>query len=339
MEVDQTRQGAVSAYMGAGIRLIDRWMNDRSTPMAVITCQQIPSLISLPGTNFTISNNYLKLNLGVQQTTLAVNDYWAFRQNVEGPNLRELLGDVTSFSMLCLSSVAVKFGIAIRDSAFVRSLTKLVSLPASTWTLIQFPNLPLWASGGTYNLASGTLGYSLDIVLACGTQFTSPANDTWQTGNFLGAVGQDNFAAKPVNSFMQFAFLQHEPGPYCTQFIDLPFPKNFSACQRYAAKSNAYATACPTANDWEMIGQFPGTGSNYARGHIQFPATMAKTPTATLYDNTTTANAIYLDTLGSIAATAANVSTSNIGSISFSAAATATSGTAVLGQWLADTGW
>jgi hypothetical protein len=133
-------------------------------------------------------------------------------------------------------------------------------------------------------------------------------------------------------------FVQHEPGPNCSSLIDVPFADNLRACQRYFAKSNAYATVNPTSNDWRGLGTFVNT--NYARVNIVFPVEMAKAPTMTIYDNGVNANAIYSEVVGSIAVT----SVGYLNSHSCGHLATATPGTnpiaaPVLGQWRADTGW
>jgi hypothetical protein len=131
----------------------------------------------------------------------------------------------------------------LRDNPATRSITKLCTIPtAGAWTLITLPNLPTVAAGGNWNFSTGAIGYELDITLAAGSTLTSPANDVWQNGNFIGALGQDNFCAKAVNSVFYVAFIQHEPGLLCTTLIDKPFSQNYEECLRYYAKSYDYDT-------------------------------------------------------------------------------------------------
>ena len=192
--------------------------------------------------------------------------------------------------MLVRSSVAnLKFGLALRSPDATRSLTKLCTLPsANTWTLIPLANLPIW-SGGNFNTATGVSGYSIDINLAAGASYLSPANDTWQNGNFIGAVGQDNFAAQAVNSTFDIAFVQHEPGASCTTLIDCPFPQNLEECERYYQKTYQFGDKPGTANanGAAMIGPIttPNWGAVWAP--ISFKRTMAKIPTMTAYSPNT----------------------------------------------------
>jgi len=166
------------------------------------------------------------------------------------------------------------------------SLTKLCTIPvANTWTLISLPNLPVWAAASSWTITPGSLGYYFRITLARGSTNTAPANDTWQSGYFDGAVGQDNFAALPANSVFSIAFAQHEPGPQCSQLMDLDFVSNLRRCQRYYCKSNAYSVLPTTITS---TGQVSGTilqGSQYYRAAIRFPVSMAKAPTIVMYGN------------------------------------------------------
>lgn len=299
-ECDQRQAGAVVLTPVAGTYIMDRYRVGKTGSM-VIKCQQLSSgsALVVPGTNFRISANYFGATLTTQQASLAAADHWEIVHTVEGPQLRELIGDVHSFQILCFSSVAnLKFGVAIRDTIGSRSLVKLCSMgPASTWTLITLPNLPVWDAGGTFNITPGADGYEIRICLACGTTQTAPANDTWQNGNFVGAIGQSNFAAQAVNSVFYVGFLQHEPGNQCTTPIDLPFDSNFQRCQRYYAKSYPYATkvGTPSISGWS-IGTCIGA-VNYFRSEIDFPVEMALNPPPTIrnwaYDGTI--NAVFDD--------------------------------------------
>ena len=188
-EVDQRNAGGALVNPSNGTFLLDRWSVSRAGTMGINT-QQVnlgisPNLV-VPGTSFQISKNYLSSVLSTQQASLGAGDVWQLQQIVEGPTLRELVSDVTSFSLLVSSSVAgLKFSVAIRDSGpATKSLVKLCTIPtASTWTLIQLPNLPVFPSGN-FSLNPGAVGYVIDICLAAGSTWMSPAADTWQNGHF-----------------------------------------------------------------------------------------------------------------------------------------------------------
>ena len=232
-EVDQRNAGASVGLLGNWAQ--DRWASNKAGTMSG-TLQQIavPDAV-VPGTNFRISRCAMRLTLTTQEAALAAGDYHILNQYIEGPFFRELSLDVHSISLLVRSSVAgLNFGVVLKDPPnATKTLVKLCTIPsANTWTLISLPNLPVWPSGN-FTSVPGANGYQIGITLACGSTFMSPANDTWQTGSFWGAVGQSNFYGQPVNSTFDIAFIQHEPGPLCTTLIDKPFSQNLDECQRY----------------------------------------------------------------------------------------------------------
>jgi hypothetical protein len=297
-EVDQINVGNLVAAPAASAKSVDRWIFGKAGT-SVLSTQQIDAGagvgggVLLPGTNFVLTGKYLRYTLTTAQATLAAGDYISPYQYIEGPRWRELKGDIHSFQLLVRTSVAgLRFGIAIVDSPTTQSLVNLSpALAANTWTLVTLPNLPTWPSGGNFSSAPGAVGYLLRITLACGTTYTAPANGTWQTGYFFGASGQSNFAASPVNSTFDIAFVQHEPGPQCSTPMDKPFSQSLDECLRYYCKSLNYATK-PGSNSG---GQGPifyvySTNLSWALGWSPFPKPMAKAPTVTPYANDGTIN-------------------------------------------------
>jgi microcystin-dependent protein len=344
-EIDQRKVAAVTTPPNSsGAWAQDRWLatNGAAATLA-FTVQQTDSSASpvlLPGTNFAITSKFLRFTLTAQKATLAAGDFVMLNQMIEGIRLRELISDVHSLSLLVRSSVAgLKFGIALRDKAYAHSLTKLCTIAtAGAWTLIQLPNLPIWTPGATWSLAPGVEGYEFDITLACGTTYASPANDSWQNGNFIGAVGQSNFAASPVNSTFDVAFVQHEPGPNCNPFIDLPWENNLDYCKRYFCKNYAYAQRVGLANAWALLGQLMTPTSG--RLNIQFTREMAAPPTVTGYGVAGNINQLYVDSVGDQNCGALSASTAALQGVTFSASIGAPANLfPILGNYTADTGW
>ena len=293
-EVDQRQVGNTLTNPATGTFPCDRWYYTKSGTMTVSTQRALASStpagsIFVPGTNYLISSTLLGIVLGTQEASLGAGDFLELNQTVEGPQLRELLGDVHSLSLLVYSSVAnLKFSVVLVDGGTVtKSLCKLCTIPAAnTWTLITLPNLPVWASGGNFNITPGAAGYSLRIGLAAGTTYMPAANDTWQNGNFVGAVGMSNFAASPVNSVFYVGFVQHEPGPVCSTLIDKPFTQNLDECLRYFEKSNSYKDAPGNTSGPAGIDAYLYTSFTPFLP-IRFKKIMAKNPTVTGYSPVT----------------------------------------------------
>jgi hypothetical protein len=242
-EIDQRNVGLGITNPATGNFVQDRWSISKPGSVTGTANSTRPvATVLVPGTNFRLSGNCQTITLATQQASLAATDYYFVTQFVEGINMRELISDVHSVSLLVRSSVApLKFGLALRDVGATRSLCKLCTISsANTWTLISLPNLPVWSASGTWNIVPGVMGYSIAITLAAGVNFTAPVNDTWQNGNFPGAAGQDNFFSKTVGSTFDIGFMQHEPGAVCSTLMDRSWQQNYDDCLRYYDKSYNY---------------------------------------------------------------------------------------------------
>jgi len=339
-EVDQRTIGAgVSSLAGYAC---DRWRVWRASTSSDASVVPTAGNVIVPGTSYAISSKFLRLTVKSTQATVGASDQALMAYaTVEGSRLRPLFGGPHSIAILARCSVApFRFSLAFRNSAGnpTCSLCKLGTITAANvWQLVPFPNLPGWYNGSTWNLASGTYGYEVMISVMAGSAMCGPVNDAWFAGNLFGALGCDNLMATSGATF-DIGYIQHEPGPVCSGLMDLEFETNLRACQRYWCKGNGYGSLCPTSNDWRQVGWW--TSGTTGRALIYFPVEMAKAPTMTGYDNGTTVNAIYLDAVGSVALSSYSViNTRTVGGINLTATPSSTTGTAMLGQWNADTGW
>jgi hypothetical protein len=250
-EIDQRRCGNATGYATGtvGAFPLDRWSVGKVGTMT-LAAQQVPvSNLVVPGTNFLISQNYLSIKLTAQEASLGAGDYIHIVQTVEGPRLRELINDTHSVSLLVSCTSALTFSLKLSSGSPYYTLSKLCQITTpNQWTLIPLPNLPIWTPSATWSLVPGaSSGYTLGIGLAAGSTWTSPANDTWQSGNFIAGPGISNFASLPVNTIFQLGFVQHEPGAVCTTLIDCPWEENYQSCLRYYQKSYNYEVLQGTA--------------------------------------------------------------------------------------------
>jgi microcystin-dependent protein len=341
-EIDQRNVGNTAGFVITA-PIIDRWSCSRNSgaSMGGTSGQQaVAGGIILPGSNFTISRNFFRATLTAQQPSLAAGDFLLINQQLEGIRFRELQNDVHSLQVLVRSSVAgLSFALVLRDPAVAtRSYCILATIPtANVWTLLTFPNLPVWPAG---NFASGpgVLGYQMSICLAAGSTMMTPANNSWQNGNFVGAVGQSNFAAQPVNSTFDIAFVQHQPGPFCSTPIDCPFEDNYDDCLRYFCKSYDYPVAIGTTG----ANAIQGMSSNNT-GWVLFQQTfakkMARLPSVIFYNPSTGA----ANSLHSVSAnvehtvSSAAVSQSGLGNVNITPVTVANYW--FQAQYTADIGW
>jgi hypothetical protein len=340
-EVDQRNVGNTLTGGPNGL-IIDRWGLDRSGPLtAQYSIGQQPGLVAVPGTSsYNITRSFFRITVTTAQSALAASDRCRIFQYVEGPNWRELSGDVHSISLLVRSNVAnLKFGLHLVDQPTqTQVLTKLCTIAsAGAWQLISLASLPVWPAGN-FTSAPGAVGYLFGICLAGGSSVTSSANDVWvSNGSFLAAAGQSNFLTTVGNQF-DIAFVQHSPGSNA-DLMDLDFDTNLSRCQRMYQKSYSYSTIAGTNTQAGMIGGFIAYSVAGANGPGIFKRTMAKVPTVNVYSSQGTINNINLNSTG---AAVAVTGTANVGDAGFpgvTAASTLTAAAAYNLHYTADTGW
>jgi len=339
-EITQRNAGTSLTNPADNVFVEDRW-TIRNGAAIQCTVVRTGGNVYVPGTTFLLSGAFPRVTLTTQKTSLAVGDLLGFQQTIEGAYWRELSKDVHSVSLLVRSSVAnLTFGLALRDPGGTRSLTKLCTLgAANTFTLITLPNLPVWDAGGTFTAAIGSAGYILTITLASGTTWMNSANDVWVASNAVGALGQANFAASPVNSTFDFCFCQHEPGAQSSTLQDLPFDSNLLACWRYFQKTYDFATKPGTVTQNGAAGNVIVAGSQ-PRIAMPFRRTMAKAPTVLGYSPATGASANVRDV--SAAADKAITAYLNVGEAGFNGCTITSPNAAVYAMemhYTADTGW
>jgi hypothetical protein len=347
-EINQRTSAAVT--VAGGTFALDRWNVYKAGTMTA-TAGQVAGNVVIPGTNYVISRSFCRLTLTTQQASLGASDQLNYYQQIEGSQLRELIGNVHSLQVLVRSSVAgLKFSICLNSvgGSPNYALSSLATIPnANTWTLLQFPNIPVWTASVGWPLTPGVLGYDIQIALAAGSTQIPSSNGVWVTPGGIGAIGMSNFAASPVNSTFDVAFVQHEPGPQCTQLMDVPFSQNLIACQRYYCKSWDYSTTVGTTNAGgyavffnAMAVASPGPLPMY--GDCRFPVNMAKSPNISAYDNVSGAiGSARLSSPGFSGSIPVNtVSTSERNFANFvSNGSFTTGGSMATCQYTADTGW
>jgi hypothetical protein len=344
-EVDQRNVGTALTNPANGTFIQDRYAILKSatlTGTVNTALQSVPTApIVIPGTNFGITQNYQRFTVGTAQASLAAGDYYGLQQFIEGPRWRELASD-HSLSLLARSSIAsLAFSVSLRDNAAAHSLVKQCTLGSTpnTWALITLPGLPVWS--GTFSAAPGQVGYTLAIVLAAGTTF-STASSVWQTANMLGVTGMSNFLATAGATF-DIAYVSHEPGAQASNPpLDCPFGENLDGdfgCLRYYCKSYADNVLPGTVNDLGVrLGASGGTV--YVPLPGTFVKSMAKIPTITVYNHVNGAINTVWDSSSGSAFTVSSAGGINKQSFSYVITTVAPAISHEMGgHFVADTGW
>jgi len=336
-EVDQINVGT-SVAIGAPLKTCDRWSLTRTGTAVgtVIANQNNNSLV--PGTNFRISRASYDVSITTAQATLAAGDLLYFQQLMEGPQLREIIDDVFSISILCSSTVApVTFTFSLYEPVSAQSYGKLLTLStANTKTLLTIPNIPKLPTQTI--ITPSVLSLYLRIGLAAGTTYTGGTDNTWTAGNFVCVPTSGNFAANVATFSTQF--IQLEPGPQATTLIDKPWPQNYDECLRYYWKGWDYdvapgtGTAAGSSNTWQ-------NSTTSFQTNLRWAKSMAKVPTVTVYNwNTGAANQLLFGGVAYAVSAVGGVSKGGMNSITISSAAPApVAGATASVHLTADTGW
>jgi microcystin-dependent protein/phage baseplate assembly protein W len=327
-------------------KVVDRW-NVGLQGAVTATCVPTndPNGILVPSTNFCVTSSYVRITSTKQIANLATADACVFYSTIEGSRLRELIGDATSGQVLVRSSVApltITFALRNTIGTTKRSITKLVTIPnANVWTLLQIPNIARWASDLAWSITPGNYGYELlmCIGMGVGNASMSPANDSWQNGDFWGGPGTSNFFAGPVNSTFDIAYIQHEAGPSCGQLIDVNFEDNLRSCQRYYQKTYNYGQALAASTPDNGMSSVAPPSATYLVNPIRLQQTMAKTPTYTIYSRQGVVGTVsFVQGNGNKTVTLGGVGENGVGWFSMATANNATTDWAIY-HYTADTGW
>jgi hypothetical protein len=340
-EVDQRLAGGGTSTQGAfGC---DRWVragNLAYSLIQLVPTGSTPNVIVIPGTNFPITSKIVRVTLTTQKTSLAATDFLAIQQNVEGAVLRELISDVHSISILCRASAATNCCVSLRDSANAYSLALLSATVPGTnvWTVISFPNIPVWSTSGNFPITPGNQGYTLGICLAAGTTYQAPTPGIWTSGNYPGLAGMSNFAANAAGATFDLAFVQHEPGSQCSTFQDKPFFQNYDECLRYWCKSYDYATAIGTVTANGAL-HTSAIASQNPHLPVRFPKTMAKVPAIAGYSDINGAAGVNDSTASTGRAITGVFAAGQTGFSGFTLGTVNASAAIYTFHYVADTGW
>lgn len=353
MEV-RNRRGVfnTASLSGTSVWAVDRWLTWAAGNLAAkVVTQPYDGAVTIPNASgsgtYLISQSYIAAQcVNSTQASLAAGDGCAIYQAVEGCVTRELMGDVTSLTIVATANVVpYSFCVALRDANNAYSWCHTCTITQNaTWTVFQIPNIPKFTASGTFNTAPGTVGYSILISPAMGSTFVAPQKDVWVSGNYYGTSDQSNLFTA-LNNYLDIGFVQHEPGPVCTFPIDIPFDENLRACLRYYAKSTSYSAYLPTGitgNNYKGLGAW--INGNAVRMMVDFPVRMAKAPTAAVYGyNIGTVNSIYLDHpsgAGNYGCTGGpSCYDSGMQNITIGTSLPGSQACAALGEWEAQTGW
>jgi hypothetical protein len=195
------------------------------------------------------SSSSLRMNLTTPDTSIAVGDYCAIRQKVEGFNFASLAQKPFTLSFWVKAALAGVYTVSFVNSAGDRSYVAEYTInAANTWEK-KSVTVAASPSAGTWNYTNG-IGLQIFWTLAGGSTFQTTPN-AWQTGSFFSTANQVNGVNTGATDF-RIAQVMLNSGNEASPFslAGETIGGELTLCQRYYEKSysqNTYPGSTSTA--------------------------------------------------------------------------------------------
>ena len=269
MRIDQRNAGA---SLAVGSNFFSAYCLDRWSPLATgskYSVQQNAGSVT-PPVGFS---NYLGITSN-SSYTLAVGDYFAIGQRIEGFNFADLDWGTANAKTITISawvrsSLTGTFGGAIANSAQNRSYPFSYTISsANTWTQISVTI----AGDTTGTWIGSTNGIGLNVYFAFGVGSTySGTSGSWQAANLVSATGATSVVGTNGATFY-ITGVQLEQNTSATPFERRLYGQELANCQRYYWQKN-------NETSYAAFGSGTMNGVNVARIYLNYPTTMRAIPT------------------------------------------------------------
>lgn len=323
MEIAQRGTSFAGFTSGTGF-VLDRWALVASGTTVATLAQSTDS------PNLTFNYSY-RWTVTTADATKASTDVAVIRQNIEGYNVRDLVGQTFVIGFYVRSSKIGTHCVGLRNSGADRCYVAEYTInAANAWEqkIIAIDGgLP---SDGTWNFTNG-VGLELNFVLNAGSSFTVPSTGSWVSGGYLSSAAQVN-VVDTVGNIFAITGVQLEVGEMATPFEHRPFGQELALCQRYYEKSYALDVAPGVGTLFGAVSFRAPTANPYQT--VYFAVPKRATPTIIAYNPITGATGTWRD-----ASSGTNVAVTSLTSYtsdkSFVGDVTTSAGNRIDGQWTA----
>lgn len=296
--VNQFRTIPVTAVAGAtDIDVADMFKYSHQTSTGTM---EINHVGAGPGGN---GGNLVRLEVGTAQAVLGANDFSLFYSQIEGQVLRENNGVdrkyVAVFSARSLNGpITLPVSMRAYDGTnVIASYNKNVLIGTTLERhAIEIPRQLIV----TPHLGSGR-GLEFGMVLASGSNFNIPSQDTWTAGLFVGNATADNFLADAANG-IEITRVQVYPIDLVTSDLLKSIEFNYLAPKLRGVDNRVeryfYNNRFPNARSGlaDGITKFTNTGSywttNAGSETYEFPVEMRVNPSMVFFDDAGTPNTV-----------------------------------------------
>lgn len=175
-----------------GFYPVDQWAQYRVTSAGTLTVAQVSSVTPAG------SPNRLRATVAVADASLAAGEYWVLTQNLEGSNVADF-----QWGSAAGKQVVLRFGFRGPAGTYAVSLqnynggtpnrsyvaTFTISAGQADTDTVQTIAVPP-STSGTWLMADGVIGVTVNITLASGSTFQGTAG--WNNSNVYGTSGVSN---------------------------------------------------------------------------------------------------------------------------------------------------
>lgn len=228
-DMNIAQRGTSFAGIASAAYSVDRFQFSNSTAAVLTATQQADA----PSNNEF--QNSLRFAVTTADASIAATDQCFVQQQIEGYNVRDLIGKTFTLSFWVRSSKTgihcVSFGNSGNDRGYVAEYT--VSA-ANTWEQKSIPVSGGLITAGTWNWTNGT-GVTVRWALAAGSNYQTTAG-SWNTGSNLFATANQVNCLDTIGNIFAITGVQLEVGSVATPFEHRPYGAELALCQRYGRR-------------------------------------------------------------------------------------------------------
>lgn len=255
---------------------VDRFTKDSSGTGVVLTSTREADAPDGTGLSYSI-----RWTVTTPDTSAGATDYLGLTQNIEGTNVRDLLGKAFTLSFWVRSSVTGVYCVSFANSTGDRSFIVEYTIDAAnTWEKKVITVTNGLISEGTWDWGTGK-GLGVRWAILAGSNWHTTAG-TWQTGNFTSTANQANAVSTAGNIFA-LTGVQLEAGSAATPFEHRPYGVELALCQRYFEKSYNIDTPVGSVVIFGTFHSCTETGWILKNPTLRFAVAKRATPTLTFY--------------------------------------------------------
>lgn len=254
-DVWQRTEGASINFTTTRLYNADRWSHERSSGYSGnSTAARSTDVPTLAQSGFQSSYSLLATN-GTGLASPGSSEYHVpFMYRMEGQDYQAIHGQACRIQFWIKSSVAGTYSLALRNRDSNRSyVTTFTINSANTWEKETIDLTMDTAAGWSF---ANDIGLVVTVAAAVGSSYSTPNLNAWQSGNYLGATSQTNWAGT-TGATMQIAQFMLTKGSFGSS-TSLTFQRagrtisdELRMCQRYCQVTGSklgYSTSPYSAN-------------------------------------------------------------------------------------------